>query len=229
MFHQSPLRPYKSTSTHRTIQMDASATAVELEEVTEDGQGRHLEHESDVQRMLRNGWCTHHVRALVQTYDRKIFSGLSRSELAPERQKDHSRCIRQPSCTAYNVDMSNYRTRHRTADCRCKSLGVPYEELTAMISNGHVPLVSIETREHSGDIELRLHKRRLPNLLSRLASTASAYTAISHVWADGLGNPEENSLPTCQLRNLKASFEDIHVDSNVGQGFLPRRVLIEFC
>lgn len=196
--------------------MDASATAVELEEVTEDEQGRRLEAESATQRMLQNGWCTHHVRALVQNYDSKIFSGLSRLELAPERRKDHSQCIGQPSCTAYNVDMSNYRTRHRTADCRCKSLGVPYDELTAMISTGHVPLVSIETREDSGDIELRLHKRRLPNFLSRLASTPSRYTAISHVWADGLGNPEKNSLPTCQLKNLKSSFQDIHGDSNVG-------------
>lgn len=25
------------------------------------------------------------------------------------------------------------------------------------------------------------------------------YVAISHVWADGLGNPMGNSLPTCQL------------------------------
>lgn len=218
MSDQSPFDPSGSPSAHEGIQMDTPLTAPGPEEVTEDERSMRLEQQSDVRRMLQNGWCTHQVRALVQKYDSKIFSGLSRLELAPERRKDHSRCIGQPSCTAYNVDMSNYRTRHRTADCRCMSLGVPYDELTAIISTGHVPLVSIETGQDSGDIELRLHKRRLPSFLSRLVSTLSEYTAISHVWADGLGNPEENSLPACQLRNLKALFQDIYDNSNVGQG-----------
>jgi hypothetical protein len=29
------------------------------------------------------------------------------------------------------------------------------------------------------------------------------YTAISHVWSDGLGNPEKNALPECQLLRLR--------------------------
>jgi len=29
------------------------------------------------------------------------------------------------------------------------------------------------------------------------------YVAISHVWADGLGNPHRNSLPFCQVANLQ--------------------------
>jgi hypothetical protein len=41
------------------------------------------------------------------------------------------------------------------------------------------------------------------------AQPNSWYIALSHVWADGLGNTKENSLPQCQLRriyNLLTSF-----------------------
>jgi hypothetical protein len=34
------------------------------------------------------------------------------------------------------------------------------------------------------------------------ASARDQYVAISHVWADGLGNPKSNALPECQLRRL---------------------------
>lgn len=30
------------------------------------------------------------------------------------------------------------------------------------------------------------------------------YVAISHIWADGLGNPKENAMPRCQLMLLQA-------------------------
>jgi hypothetical protein len=40
-------------------------------------------------------------------------------------------------------------------------------------------------------------------------SRYSRYVAISHVWADGLGNAFENGLPTCQLRMLQTYFAQI--------------------
>ncbi|KAF2011119.1 hypothetical protein BU24DRAFT_472277 [Aaosphaeria arxii CBS 175.79] len=38
------------------------------------------------------------------------------------------------------------------------------------------------------------------------ASMKSKYIAISHVWADGLGNPSENGLPLCQVKRLRANL-----------------------
>ncbi|KAF7675969.1 hypothetical protein GT037_005474 [Alternaria burnsii] len=40
----------------------------------------------------------------------------------------------------------------------------------------------------------------------------SEYVAISHVWADGLGNAFENGLPMCQLRMLQTYFVHIAKD-----------------
>ena len=35
------------------------------------------------------------------------------------------------------------------------------------------------------------------------------YVAISHVWIDGLGNPNANSLPVCQLACLRHLLEEV--------------------
>ncbi|RSL93704.1 hypothetical protein CEP52_013097 [Fusarium oligoseptatum] len=38
------------------------------------------------------------------------------------------------------------------------------------------------------------------------ASSSSSYTAMSHVWSDGLGNPTANALPQCQLELISTSL-----------------------
>lgn len=40
--------------------------------------------------------------------------------------------------------------------------------------------------------------------------TSIAYTAISHVWPDGLGNPYENSIPRCQLLRLREMIHETY-------------------
>jgi len=35
------------------------------------------------------------------------------------------------------------------------------------------------------------------------------FTAISHVWSDGLGNVHENALPKCQLEHLQRAVDDL--------------------
>lgn len=42
------------------------------------------------------------------------------------------------------------------------------------------------------------------------------YIAISHVWIDGLGNPNANSLPVCQLARLRHLVEEVLSNFNRG-------------
>jgi hypothetical protein len=42
-----------------------------------------------------------------------------------------------------------------------------------------------------------------------MLSSLTPYVAISHVWADGLGNPASNGLPRCQLDKLFALLGDL--------------------
>ncbi|KAK4942754.1 hypothetical protein LTR10_017514 [Elasticomyces elasticus] len=53
------------------------------------------------------------------------------------------------------------------------------------------------------------------------------YTAISHVWSDGLGNPHENGLPHCQLQRIAGILKNMNEQSkryfgiHEGQGGTP--------
>ena len=60
-----------------------------------------------------------------------------------------------------------------------------------IIDSGKIPLVH-STIDADDNIRIELHP----------GDFQSRYTAFSHVWAGGLGNFHQNSLPTCQLREL---------------------------
>ena len=61
-----------------------------------------------------------------------------------------------------------------------------------------IPLISC-TKDENGRVEIETIK----------GSLCSDYTAISHVWAGGLGNELENSLPECQLKYLMSIVEEL--------------------
>ena len=146
-------------------------------------------------KMLANGYCIRQVQYLAQTFDIDTLTYLSLLKRSPMRQKSHAKCSPE-GCIAYNVDMAKYKTRHITADCNCEMIGVPYEELIDIIQRGDVPLVSvIQSPDRASGITVKLSTR----------NKNSAYVAVSHVWADGLGNPKSNSLPVCQLRRFENS------------------------
>jgi hypothetical protein len=147
--------------------------------------------------MVNNGWCPHQVDHLSYKYGLSTFSYLATLERLPARLADHQRCTLHEKCVAYDTDPVTYETRHTTTDCVCAMVSVPYESLVKITRKGHVPLISIHSSASTdGLLELRVHRR----------SRKDKYIAITHVWADGLGNPRENSLPTCQIKRLQQSM-----------------------
>ncbi|KAI1324472.1 hypothetical protein F5Y16DRAFT_381046 [Xylariaceae sp. FL0255] len=164
-----------------------------------EDQGSPIRHRGQTLRlaqesMVANGWCSHQVKHLSNRYDIKTFSYLATLEPSPYRRVSHDRCANQDKCVAYNTAQnSTYRTRHATSGCTCRMVSMPYEELSRIIRDNKMPLVSIEQEKGTRTrLRLRVHTR----------SQTSEYIAISHVWADGLGNPGKNALPMCQLRQL---------------------------
>ena len=153
---------------------------------------------SKKEQMIMNGWCSHQVRHLSLKYDLQTFSYLATLKRSPFRIADHHRCALHENCVAYNTDPITYESRHTTTDCACSVISVPYESLIKIIRKGRVPLVSIESNgaDASERFKLRVQAR----------SRTSKYIAISHVWADGLGNPTKNGLPLCQIERLRVSL-----------------------
>lgn len=158
---------------------------------------KHQEHQHGKNLMLSNGWCTHQVEHMSKAYDLATFSYLASLTRSSHRLVDHTRCSDHTACIAFNTDPSSYQTRHAVGGCSCTTVSTPYPQLIKIIRNGGIPLISIESGSSEGTrYRLRLHTR----------SRASEYIAISHVWADGLGNPKENGLPQCQIQRLNKSI-----------------------
>ena len=107
----------------------------------------------------------------------------------------HTSC-NNTECVANNVDESQYVTRHAQEDCTCSHLQANVEQLHTILRDGGVPLLMLTP---GGEDELGNQNFKVDIVSKRVGKQ---YLAISHVWSDGLGNTEGNSLPECQLRLL---------------------------
>lgn len=146
------------------------------------------------ERMLRNGWCASEVTRMfaqmLSCASRYNVSTLTRHKVAGE---SHNQCNDQ-RCSLANIDESTYETKHHKSCSgrKCYDVSASEPEMIRILSSGSYPVLSLFTLP-TGKLRIRVHSWK-PRLL---------YVAVSHVWADGLGNKQKNSLPVCQLRHLK--------------------------
>lgn len=64
-------------------------------------------------------------------------------------------------------------------------------KITEMITRGEIPVIAALLKD--GEVSLEVVDAQ---------KAADGYAAISHVWSEGLGNAQSNSLPLCQLRKI---------------------------
>lgn len=115
----------------------------------------------------------------------------------PSNFKTHDRCT-VDSCSLFHVNEQQYKPQHHDScsDLGCRTIGFEYHDLCAIMDNNCVPLVR-STLDARGQISLSLEAGTLD----------SKYTAISHVWAGGLGNFQRNQLHECQLVELHKALD----------------------
>ena len=112
----------------------------------------------------------------------------------------HHSCSLQ-DCSAFNIDQKLYETKH-SGDCdglSCHLVRVDCHELMRIIDNASIPLVS-SSIDSKSNISLQI--------VPAMDTGSLPYTAISHVWAGGLGNFVENALPECQLRHIHIDVDN---------------------
>ncbi|MCJ1254060.1 hypothetical protein MMC24_001874 [Lignoscripta atroalba] len=144
-------------------------------------------------QMLGAGWCPSDIsRAMEHFHSTQTLGFLSRMSRLSQTKRDHQRCTPQ-QCISFQIDMKTYRERHREAECNCKDLSPDPENILAALRGGALPLLKVI--EVNGDLD----SLQVEIVESKIGMP---YIAISHVWADGLGNPLANSLPRCQLSNI---------------------------
>lgn len=153
-------------------------------------------------RMLANGWCHHQVEHLSRNaaYSLRGFAYLANRQHST-RLLNHASCTNHLTCVAYNTISAAYETRHIESGCDCPSVPTPNATLIQIIRRGDVPLISIQ---ESPD------PNTAPKIRVSTRNRRSKYIAVSHVWADGLGNQFDNALPLCQINRLNLAVTALH-------------------
>jgi hypothetical protein len=143
-------------------------------------------------RLRRANYCPSDVTRVVQQYSPTSLYYLSMLQ-RPEQVRKHSSCT-DLKCCAYQLDPSTYRTSHvdGAVDCNCTHIGPPIADVVKLIAARKIPLLTSTLDGKTGRLKINVVPYT-PGL---------EYVAISHVWADGLGNLQDNKISTCQLLRL---------------------------
>ena len=147
-------------------------------------------------RMVRTGWCESQTYWLTHNYTVIMANYLA---ALPRRfvGLDHKDCNSR-ACTANDVNEMTYQTAHTTEGCQCEFKGPGEARILQPIKEGNIPLISVT-----------LMPDDVPRIEIVKAEAGVKYTAISHVWSGGLGNPRENKLPACQFLKIYRLLAEI--------------------
>lgn len=189
------------TSSHSTapkVVMPSAAFAWFTDYLIPDG---------DVERnMLGFGWCPSEIEKI-----RNLYQGVASLHYVTRlkqrsRAESHKNCSRH-ACRAFQIDMTQYRPRHATDGCACAHVHVDERELSNILQNTEsYPVLRVDTAPN-GTVQLSMETYE-PGI---------NYVALSHVWADGLGNPTNNALPACQISKVAEDVAQLNRDMNEDQ------------
>ena len=165
------------------------------------------ETESVREWLIEAGWCLKYLGTFVEMHGPRsrvtvlyFISNMRRSVLG----KDHASCSLE-GCVYATFTQEEYETTHVTSECTCKHLALHNSSLypiNDILCQKSIPLISVVLGDDN-------------NARLRLTESASVgprplYVAISHVWSDGLGNPIDNSMPTCQLQLIQSLVNGLY-------------------
>ena len=130
------------------------------------------------ERMEANGWCPYRLRFLTAKMSVNTFHYLASLRPNTTRRAEHHHCQAEGFCKGDSIPQgAEFRPKHiSSCDEQCAWLSPPMHKVKAALTKGHIPII-ICTRRVDGSLVLDVvHAQR-----------AMKYTAVTHVWADGLG------------------------------------------
>lgn len=157
-------------------------------------------------RLKSLGWCPQTVQKICATHrpnEAYFFSLLRRHE---REGTNHCLCS-ESRCIANSVLDGPYQSRHVAPSCSCPAISVDQETLASIIRQGRIPIVNVEVKNNTQEVKLKLQPAKAQN----------QYVALSHVWADGLGNPSSNSLPKCQIMRIAKQVSALPAPDSCGK------------
>lgn len=149
----------------------------------------------------RAGWCPYQVETCDRLFVSQGNLGLRYYMTFLDRREipgNHKECT-PVECFGSQVDEENYKTQHfMSMECDCAFVS---------LSHGYETNLILDTVRQGGTPLLRRENDSVRIFRLGLDGPPPPYVAISHVWAEGLGNPKENALPWCVIKVLQYAAE----------------------
>ena len=153
------------------------------------------------ERLLAHGWCMTEVKLMLDTamslQTLHFMANLDKKDAG----QNHQACDTQ-QCMIYQNNLGTYRTQHVSKDCDCQELFIDQEALHTILRSKALPLIRVRPSQTLEALSVDVVA----------SQPTSRYVALSHVWADGLGNPYANALPRCQLLNIGKLIQGLDMD-----------------
>lgn len=142
-------------------------------------------------RLASIGWCINDIGRIAEYGSIILSYFVSTVKRDAPEGRSHQNCMIE-RCVAHHIEGGKYPTKHVRVNCDCGHIEVPVEKVNKILATGGIPVIKIAspTGSVSSFIDVVQHRFGI------------TFCAFSHVWSDGLGNWQQNSLPACQLQRL---------------------------
>jgi hypothetical protein len=173
-----------------------------------------------------DGWCPSELQVIFKRFNTSalyFLHNISRPDIHNTHQmiqirkspssmqstisenRDRASLCTSFKCSFKQLHEDTYQTNHVDGCPGCHDVVADPTELCEILENGNIPLILSIDEDNKSE-----------KILFAEANPDAAYVAISHVWADGLGNVQQNAIPSCQLlrlsnmvRNLQGNYSGI--------------------
>ncbi|KAH8683432.1 hypothetical protein BGZ61DRAFT_424559 [Ilyonectria robusta] len=151
--------------------------------------------------MIGFGWCPSEIERVTQLY-RGITTMFFLSRLNKGgARRDHSSCTKV-LCKAFQIDLATYKLSHAQSGCSCSEYVIDIEEVQRVLRHTKSYPILCFNQFENGHISLTVEEYK----------AGDEYVALSHVWADGLGNPNANAIQECQVVRLQELITNLQRD-----------------
>ena len=151
-----------------------------------------------VPSMNNAGWCSSTAtRIMKDSFCLSTLYYFSRLP-PPNANVSHTAC-NDDVCIAWKIDPRGYNAVHTEKHCVCLELSVRPERIEQILRQDQLPLIEISPHQEPPST----------NVTVRIDDRNTGFVAISHVWADGLGNETSNSLPACSLQEISRLVDQL--------------------
>ncbi|KAK3683010.1 hypothetical protein B0T22DRAFT_387283 [Podospora appendiculata] len=141
-------------------------------------------------QMRDNGWCMASIQGVLHGNASVAYFASLLPSVNPE---PHPTCTDE-KCFQAHLQVGDFTVQHAGSYCPgaelCCDVVVKDEDLISTLDAGSFPAIQLRVSD-GNEIAVNL-----------IDAQNCDYVAISHVWAHGLGNPDANAMPACQLRRL---------------------------